>query len=113
MVALPSIEKSYGTQMQQSYRRKRIQLGDGYSVRAVDGINSTPQAWKIMYDNVSKEEGEELRLFFEALKGVDIIEWQPYGQPDVLKWTADGFTSQPSTFQKVNCTITLTQEFDL
>lgn len=113
MVALPSIDKSYGTQMQQSYRRKRIELGDGYSVRALEGLNAKPQVWKIIYDNVTKEEAEELRVFFETLGGVDLIEWQPYNQPDELKWTATDFQSQPSTWQKLSCSVVLTQEFDL
>ncbi len=113
MVALPNIDQSYGTQMDQDYRRKRIQMGDGYSVRARDGINAEPQQWQVVWDNVSKEDAEDLRVFFEDLGGVDLIEWTPHGQLVELKWSATAFRSGPSTWGKATCSVTLTQEFDL
>lgn len=113
MVALPNILLGYGTQMTQDYRRKRIQMGDGYSVRARDGLNSTPQQWQFTWDNIPKEDAEDLRVFFEELGGVDLIEWTPLDQDTELKWTATGFQMQPSSFGKRTCSVTLTQEFDL
>lgn len=113
MVALPDVLLGYGTNMTQDPRRKRISFGDGYSQRAKDGLNNAPQVWNFTYDNIDDDKAEELRVFFEALGGVDVIEWKPLGQPDVLKWTATNFQSTPSTWQKRTCTVTLTQEFDL
>jgi phage-related protein len=113
MAELPLIELSYGIEMAQDYRRKRIQMGDGYSVRARDGLNSSPQQWRLTWDNVRNAQAEILRTFFEGLGGVDIIEWTPFNQAVQLKWTATGFTSQPTTFMRSTCSVTLTQEFDL
>jgi phage-related protein len=113
MVALPAIELGYGTQMSQDYRRKRIQMGDGYSVRAKDGLNNAPQQWSFTWDNIPNVQAEQLRVFFEELAGVDIIEWTPFNQQQELKWTATNFQSQPTTFMKSTCSVTLTQEFDL
>jgi phage-related protein len=113
MVALPDIELGYGTQMAQDFRRKRISFGDGYSQRARDGLNNAPQVWTFTYDNIPDQQAEQLRLFFEALGGVDVIEWKPLGQATVLKWTATNFQSQPSSWRKKTCSVTLTQEFDL
>jgi phage-related protein len=113
MAALPAIELGYGTQMSQDYRRKRIQMGDGYSVRSRDGLNAAPQQWSFTWDNIPKVQAEELRVFFEELGGVDIIEWTPLDQDTELKFTATNFQSQPTTFGKRTCSVTLTQEFDL
>lgn len=113
MAALPAIELGYGTQLSQDFRRKRISFGDGYSQRSRNGINSAPQVWSFTYDNIPEEQAEELRVFFEDLGGVDVIEWQPLGQSNVLKWTATNFQSQPTSWRKRTCSITLTQEFDL
>lgn len=113
MVALPNIELGYGTQMSQDFRRKRIQMGDGYSVRARDGLNAAPQVWSFTWDNIRNADAEALRVFFEQLGGVDLIEWMPHNQDTVLKFTATGFQSQPTSFMRSTCSITLTQEFDL
>lgn len=113
MVAIPLIELSYGTQLTQDYRRKRISFGDGYTQRARDGLNSTPQQWSLTWDNIRNAQAELLRVFFQDLAGVDVIEWTPLNQPAELKWTATGFQSQPSSFGRSTCSVTLTQEFDL
>lgn len=113
MLAIPLIELSYGTNMTQEYRRKRIQFGDAYSQRARDGLNSTPQQWSLNWDNIRNPQAEILRTFFEGLAGVDLVEWRPLNQPLSLKWTATGFQSQPTTFGRSTCSVTLTQEFDL
>lgn len=113
MAALPAIDLGYGTQMGQDYRRKRITFGDGYTQRSRDGLNSAPQQWKFTWDNIPNADAETLRQFFEGLGGVDLVEWTPLGQGTELKWTATGFESQPSSFGKSTCSVTLTQEFDL
>ncbi len=113
MPRLPQIRLSYGTELTQEYRRKKISMGDGYSVRAQDGLNAAPQRWKLIWENIPNADAEMLRQFFKELGGVDLIRWQPIDQPEALLWTAGGFSSQPSTFGKRNCSVTLEQEFDL
>lgn len=113
MVSMPAIEPSYGTDMTQDYRRKRIQLGDGYSVRARDGINSTAQQWRVVWERIKDQDAETLRLFFEGLAGVDVVDWTPFNQSGELKFTATGFRSQPTGYDNQTCSITLSQEFDL
>ncbi len=109
--ALPLL--SYGTDMTQEYRRKRLTMGDGYSVRALDGLNAKVQRWKLTWNDVANADAEMLRLFFEDLAGVGLVRWTPFNQPSQLLWTAEGFNSAPSSFGKSTCTVNLTQEFDL
>lgn len=113
MVALPDIEPSYGTEMTEQFRRKRIQMGDGYSVRARDGINSKAQEWTVVWAKVSDAEAEQLRVFFEDLGGVDVIEWTPFNQSVELKWTASEFQSKPTGYNNQTCSVVMSQEFDL
>lgn len=107
------IEPSYGTDMQQEFKVKRLELGDGATQRKRKGLNSTPQQWSINWDNIPDDDAETLRLFFEGLGGTDVLLWTPYNQTIELKWTANRFRSRPSGYKVHTCSIELTQEFDL
>lgn len=121
MVLIPAIhgedpetlDLSYGTDMQQDYRVDRIDYGDGYAQRALKGLNSKPQRWRLIWNGISDADAEMLRVFFEGLGGVGIIDWQPYNQAASLKWTGNGWNAKPTGFLKQDCSITLSQEFDL
>lgn len=113
MTALPDIDLSYGTDMTTSYRVRRVDFGDGYSQRYGDGLNTRRQQWRLVWERIPDAQAEELRLFFDALGGVGVIEWKPYNQPDTLKWTANDFNSKPVGTLISSVTVTLTQEFDL
>jgi phage-related protein len=113
MTALPDIEMSYGTDMTEEYRVRRIDFGDGYSQRGMDGLNTQRQEWRVSWNGIREADAEVLRLFFRGLAGVGVIEWTPFNQTDELKWTASGFGSKPSGATTFDCGVTLTQEFDL
>lgn len=113
MTALPDIELSYGTNMSEDYRVRRVDFGDGYSQRAQDGLNAQRQQWQLVWESIPDAQAEQLRVFFRQLGGTGIIEWTPFGQATQLKWTATGFTSKPSGTLISDVSVTLTQEFDL
>lgn len=113
MVALPDIELSYGTDMTEGYRVKRVSFGDGYSQRVSDGLNSKVQQWRLSYNGISNAEAETLRNFFRGLGGTGLIEWTPFNQSVELKWTANNFSCRPSSATTSDVTVTLQQEFDL
>lgn len=107
------LDLSYGTDMSQDYKISRIDYGDGFSQRAEKGLNGKPQRWRLMWNNISKADAEMLRLFFEDQGGVAPIEWTPFGQTAELVWTANGWSAKPVGFMRFDCSITMTQEFDL
>lgn len=114
MVALPAnIEPSYGTDMSEEYRVRKVELGDGYSQRSADGLNTARQQWRLVWERLPDADAETLRQFFRNLRGIDIIDWTPYNQATQLKFTANGFSSKPVGYLKSTCSVTLTQEFDL
>jgi phage-related protein len=112
MLAIPFLDLSYGTDMSQSYDGFRVDFGENYSQRS-KSLNGAPQKWRLVWENIPDETAEELRLFFEEAQGVDLIVWTPYNQVVPLAWTADGWQSKPTGFQRQNASITLSQEFDL
>lgn len=112
MVAIPFLDMSYGTDMQQDYRNRRVDFEEGYSQRAKK-LNGTPQKWRLVWNNIDDATAETLRQFFAGLQGVDIVDWTPYNQTTALKWTADGWQSKPSGYLRQSASITLTQEYDL
>jgi phage-related protein len=108
-----TLDLSYGTDMQQDYRVSRVDFGDGYSQRARKGLNTKPQKWRLNWSRISDADAETLRLFFEDLAGVGLIEWTPYNQSTPLLWTANGWSGKPVGFLIHDCSIVLSQEFDL
>jgi phage-related protein len=113
MTALPAIELSYGTDMSQDFRVRRVNFGDGFSQRSVDGLNAQPQSWRLVWEHIPDSQAETLRTFFAGLAGTGIIDWTPFGQSTALKWTGNNFSSKPSGTLISDCSVTLTQEFDL
>lgn len=113
MVALPNIELSYGSDLSTEDRAKRIAFGDAYSQRGNEAINTNQQIWRLLWNDIPDADAETLRTFFEARKGTEIIDWTPIGQATQLKFTSSRFTSRPQGFDNNNCSVVLTQEFDL
>lgn len=113
MTALPDIDLSYGTDMTTSYRVRRVDFGNGYAQRSTDGLNTVRQQWRLTWERIPDAQAEELRLFFEGLAGVSLIEWTPYNQPNELNWTGSDFTSKPVGALISTVNVKLTQEFDL
>lgn len=110
-----TLDLSYGSDMTEAYAVRRVQFGDGYAQRAKAGLNNVRQQWRLMWTGLPDADAETLRLFFRQLAGVGLVDWAPYNQPQnqPLKWTATGWSAKPSGFKVQDCSITLTQEFDL
>ena len=46
------------------------QFGDGYEMRAADGINNTPRSWSLQFNNRTKSDIDKLYKFFTTLASV-------------------------------------------
>jgi len=109
---IPFLDLSYGTDMTQEYRARRVDFDEGYAQRA-RRKNGQPQQWRLVWERIKDPTAETLRQFFEELGGSGLIEWKPYGQPELLFWTASRWTGRPSGFLVQDCSIVLSQEYDL
>lgn len=48
----------------------KVQFGDGYEVRAIDGINNTPRMFSLTFATREKAKMDDLIAFFRTLAGV-------------------------------------------
>lgn len=113
MVALPNIELSYGTDMTEDPKVRRVEFGEGYSQRSNPYLNKNRQKWRLQYNGVTDADAETLRTFFEGLAGTGIIDWTPHNQLTALKFTAGQFRSKPIGYNANDCSVEITQEFDV
>jgi phage-related protein len=112
MATLPAIDLSYGTDLTHKYKRKRKQLGGGYSLRAKDGTNNVKQEWRLVWENISEANKTTLETFFNSRGGVTAFEWTPYGQVTQLKFISGEPNCRPSKGPLWNVTVDIEQVFD-
>lgn len=65
MATLPDVEISFGSELKTGYRFNTSQFGDGYSQRSVDGINTSPRSWNVLFNAITTAEADSLQSFFD------------------------------------------------
>ena len=60
-----------GAQQAVKPRVIKAQFGDGYEIRVKDGINNTPRAWSLSFNNRTNDDIDKLYKFFDELASVD------------------------------------------
>lgn len=60
-----------GAALSNKPRVLKAQFGDGYELRVKDGINNTPRAWSIAFNNRTNDDIDNLYKFFDELASVD------------------------------------------
>jgi len=113
MATLPDIPLSYSTSLTDQVKVRRVDYGDGYSQRSTSNINSVREQWRLVWDGINTADMNTLRDFFRGLRGVDVLEWVPFGETESLKFTAGDFSVTPVGYDAYNCNVAITQEFDL
>lgn len=113
MANLPSIR---GTEVAKitNARILKTDFGDGYSQRALDGINAIVDEWSMSWV-VNSTDADTLTDFFEARGGHESFDWTPEGESVSKKWTCKSWTKEPMTtiLNVWSITATFKQEFDL
>jgi len=78
-VALPLTDRiSQSALLNETYRVKKAQFGNGYSQRAKDGINNKVQVWQLVFSALDATETATLRDALDSTEGTDYITWTPY-----------------------------------
>jgi len=85
MAAFPNIELSQAQSGEQSLGLKGFEYQNNYAVTELDGPHSQRQTWNWLWEDITWEQGEYLRLFFLGLAG-DYVVWTPFGQSQALKF---------------------------
>lgn len=65
------------------------QFGDGYMLRAGDGINDKTEKWSITYDNLESAERDTIWVFLDLVKMSAVIEWTAPGDLTSKNWIVD------------------------
>jgi len=85
MAALP-YEPTRSSSKNVTPRVLRADLGDGYTQRAGDGINTKKQMWSVTFEAMDTTSADTLIEFFEDLAGVDNFTWTPFRQTTARKF---------------------------
>ena len=112
MATLPSIKTTYQVSKKIDARVLESGFGDGYSQRALDGLNSIVEGWSLTW-TVNNTDSDTLTGFFEARGGHESFDWIPNGESVSKKWTCKSWTKSPIGYNVWTISATLKQRFDL
>jgi phage-related protein len=93
-IILPSEQKFTVDRMTVRSSKPRVvefSFGDGYTQRALKGLNPLDETFNLTFTNRPKEEIEFLIEFFETKAGVDAFGFSPPGSPSI-KLTGNFFS---------------------
>ena len=71
-----------------------VQFGDGYELRAAEGINNIGRTEQLRWRSITYPERDTLRDFFRGLKGVMPFTWQPPHEGAALNWRCSAWRSE-------------------
>jgi phage-related protein len=86
---------SYGSEVTDEYRTLVAQFGGAYKQEAPDGINPVRDVWRLVFDNITRTDGEAIRDFLRGKCG-QAFTWTPPGGTEA-KYKLRGEVSMPFT----------------
>lgn len=97
------------------FRRREMRLGDGFSSRVQDGLNSTMWQSTLVYPNLTTTEYTTLRTFIDGIGSWGTFDYTPPGSSTSVKWSInpDGMQVTPVSGDHYTVTIACRQEWDL
>ena len=109
----PSAPSVTGTSKTVTPRVKRADFGDGYSQRAVDGLNTNRRTVTLSWEALASADPDTIENFMIARGGSDVITYTLPLESASLKWTNGAVKRTYLGGSRVNLSVDLTQEFDL
>lgn len=109
-------DASEGTSLQIQYNQSVAKFRDGYSQRALLGLNARKKIWTVVYKAIEPEEADEVEEFIEdRFGGVEPFFWTPPGADDPEEWilVPDSYRRTPLIGgMAVDITMTFEESFD-
>jgi phage-related protein len=111
----PSLNPSYSSSEDKSYRALTAQMGDGYRVVAQDGLNAERITVNLIWDNITEAQLEEFLDFFDARGAWEafyyILPRELYAR--IWRIVPDSIKHQYNAYNNYNLNVTFQEEFDL
>jgi len=105
---------SYTSARTKRARVLRAGLGDGYSQRAGDGLNSVVSSWSVVWNALTAEEADYIDGFLTARGGHEAFSWTTPGEAAPRLWTCENWSRSPRRAGNARASIlaTLEERFD-
>ena len=95
MATLPaSPPLSHGGRGSEKPRYLSVQFGDGYELRAEEGINNIGRTEQLRWRLITYAERDKLRDFFRRHAGVRPFTWRAPHEAAPLKWRCNSWQSE-------------------
>lgn len=94
-MTLPNIPMAYSPSFSDEMRVRRVQFGDGYSLRSEDGLNPLNTKVNAVWRSIQEQEMRTLKNFFEVHKGAYWFWWIPTGYSTQKKFICSSWTYEP------------------
>lgn len=88
------------------------QFGDGYSQRAVNGINSIVREWNLSFNSKSIKDINAIETFLSNRKGVEGFLWTPPGESTAYAVICQDWSRTYDTHISASLQARFTQIFD-
>lgn len=93
------------------YAIVRVNLGDGYSQRAVDGINAKRETWTVAFHETIANINSIVSLL-DTAAGSEVISWTPPREASAKKWSCEQYSRAYGVLHD-KLTLVLVREYDL
>jgi len=93
------------------YAILRANLGDGYSQRAVDGINAGRETWTAVFHETIANINSIISLL-DTAAGAEVISWTPPRESTAKKWSCEHYSRSYGILHD-KLTVVLVREYDL
>lgn len=109
---IPPVPPSYNSQGKKEYKTLVASFGDGYTVRAGDGLNAIRRTWSLTWENIKAEDADTLEAFFDSMAGYKSFVWTP-PRGAQGKWIAKDPERDPIGPNTDTISVTFEEVFDL
>jgi phage-related protein len=109
--AFPTIQPTYGTIKNSQPRVNASQFGDGYSQRAVFGINNNPKQYELIF-NVSETVAEQIELFLDQRAGQEKFTFTPPNESASSKFICPQWSKTVTFSNRAEISATFVEVFE-
>ena len=105
---------AYGASQQNSPKTRVSQMGDGYELRVVVGLNQNPKQWRLRWQNIKETDADTISKFLNdrASDGAS-FDWTPPDDTSSYKWVCDSWTKSIPYLNTATISATFRQVFDV